>query len=169
MVHYVSSTINGRQLGHDEPIQVREGQQVLFHILNASATEPHWLTLPGHKFQVLALDGRPVATQASVETLRLGPAERLSALIAMTTPGVWISASRAPASATPAWASSSNTPAAPPNPSPSSKPISPGTIAHSATPFQLSTSRMSHPPRLHLALQRPRRSRPVDDQRHVIP
>jgi len=90
MVHYVSSTINGRQLGHDEPIQVREGQQVLFHILNASATEPHWLTLPGHKFQVLALDGRPVATQASVETLRLGPAERLTALIAMTTPGVWI-------------------------------------------------------------------------------
>jgi FtsP/CotA-like multicopper oxidase with cupredoxin domain len=90
MVQYASSSINGRQLGHDAPIQVSEGQQVLFHILNASATEPHWLTLPGHHFQVLALDGRPVATQAKVETLRLVPAERVTALVAMNTPGIWI-------------------------------------------------------------------------------
>jgi FtsP/CotA-like multicopper oxidase with cupredoxin domain len=90
MVRYVSSSINGRQLGHDAPIQVRQGQQALFHILNASATESHWLTLPGHQFQVMALDGFPVATQAKVETLRLGPAERVSALVAMDTPGVWV-------------------------------------------------------------------------------
>ena len=77
-------------LGHDAPIQVRQGQRVLFHILNASATEAHWLSLPGHQFQVLALDGAPVATQAQVETLRLGPAERISALVAMDAPGVWI-------------------------------------------------------------------------------
>jgi FtsP/CotA-like multicopper oxidase with cupredoxin domain len=90
MVQYASSSINGRQLGHDEPIRVREGQQALFHILNASATETHWLSLPGHRFQVLALDGRPVATQAKVETLRLGPAERVSALVALDAPGVWV-------------------------------------------------------------------------------
>ena len=90
MVNYVSSTINGRQLGHDDPIQVRAGQQVLFQILNASATEPHWLVFPGHTFQVIALDGRPVATQAKVQLLRLGPAERITALVAMNTPGVWI-------------------------------------------------------------------------------
>jgi FtsP/CotA-like multicopper oxidase with cupredoxin domain len=90
MVMYASSSINGRKLGHDEPIQVREGQRVLFHILNASATEVHWLSLPGHRFQVVALDGRPVATQAKVETLRLGPAERVSALVAMDAPGVWV-------------------------------------------------------------------------------
>jgi FtsP/CotA-like multicopper oxidase with cupredoxin domain len=77
-------------LGHDAPIQVRQGQRVLFQILNASATQPHWLTLPGHRFQVLALDGAPVATQASVETLRLGPAERITALVTMDNPGVWI-------------------------------------------------------------------------------
>jgi FtsP/CotA-like multicopper oxidase with cupredoxin domain len=69
---------------------VREGQQVLFHLVNASATEPHWLALPGHKFQILALDGRPVPTQPLVETLRLGPAERIGAVVAMDTPGVWV-------------------------------------------------------------------------------
>jgi FtsP/CotA-like multicopper oxidase with cupredoxin domain len=90
MVNYVCGSINGRMLGHDIPIQVRQGQRVLFHILNASATEPHWLALSGHRFQVLALDGSPVPNPAVVETLRLGPAERITALVAMDTPGVWI-------------------------------------------------------------------------------
>jgi len=90
MVNYVSGSINGRLLGHDVPIQVRERQSVLFHILNASATEVHWLTLPGHQFQVLALDGRPVAKEVKVETLRLCPAERITALVAMDNPGVWM-------------------------------------------------------------------------------
>jgi FtsP/CotA-like multicopper oxidase with cupredoxin domain len=90
MVMYVSGSINGRMLGHDAPIQVREGQRVLFHILNASATDPHWLVLPGHRFQVLALDGAPVATQAKVDALRLGPAERISAIVTMDTPGIYV-------------------------------------------------------------------------------
>jgi FtsP/CotA-like multicopper oxidase with cupredoxin domain len=90
MVQYVSSSINGRMLGHDIPIQVRTGQKVLFHIVNASATETHWLAINGHQFQVVALDGCPVATEAKVETLRLGPAERVSAVVAMDTPGIWV-------------------------------------------------------------------------------
>jgi FtsP/CotA-like multicopper oxidase with cupredoxin domain len=90
MVNYVAASINGRMLGHDDPIQVKEGQRVLFHILNASATEAHWLALAGHQFQVIALDGRPVPTQAKVDLLRLGPAERISAFVTMHTPGVWI-------------------------------------------------------------------------------
>lgn len=90
MVDYVAGSINGRMLGNAAPIQVREGQRVLFHIVNASATEPHWLTLPGHQFQVLELDGRPVPNKAKVETLRLGPAERVSAVVPMDAPGVWV-------------------------------------------------------------------------------
>jgi FtsP/CotA-like multicopper oxidase with cupredoxin domain len=90
MVSYVCGSVNGKMLGHGEPIRVREGERVLFQILNASATEPHWLALPGHKFQVLAMDGAPVATQATVETLRLGPAERITAVVTMDAPGVWV-------------------------------------------------------------------------------
>jgi FtsP/CotA-like multicopper oxidase with cupredoxin domain len=90
MVSYVCGSVNGKMLGHGEPIRVREGERVLFQILNASATEPHWLALPGHKFQVLAMDGAPLSTQADVETLRLGPAERITALVTMDAPGVWV-------------------------------------------------------------------------------
>ncbi len=90
MVEYGCGSVNGRMLSYSAPIQVREGQRVLFQILNASATEPHWLVLPGHSFQVLALDGAPVATEAKVDTLRLGPAERISAVVAMDTPGVFV-------------------------------------------------------------------------------
>ena len=90
MVNYACASINGRMLGYDAPIQVREGQQVRFQIVNASATEPHWLALPGHTFKVLALDGAPVANPATVDTLRLGPAERITALVAMDAPGVWV-------------------------------------------------------------------------------
>ncbi len=90
MVNYVLGSVNGRMLGHGDPIQVREGQRVLFQILNASATEPHWLALPGHRFQVLALDGAPVATQTEVDLLRLGPAERITAVVQMNSPGVYV-------------------------------------------------------------------------------
>ena len=41
-------------------IRVKEGQRILFHFLNASATESVRLALPGHRFQVPALDGNPV-------------------------------------------------------------------------------------------------------------
>ncbi len=89
-VGYRSFTINGRMLGHGEPIRVKQGERVLFHILNGSATEIRSLALPGHLFQVLALDGNPVPNPISVPVLWIGTAERISALVHMTHPGVWI-------------------------------------------------------------------------------
>src|SRR5438477_2952639 len=65
-VGYGSFTINGRMLGHGEPIRVKQGERLLFHILNGSATEIRSLALPGHTFQVLALDGNPVPNPSSV-------------------------------------------------------------------------------------------------------
>ena len=38
-VGYGLFTINGRMLGHGEPIRVKQGERVLFHVLNGSATE----------------------------------------------------------------------------------------------------------------------------------
>jgi FtsP/CotA-like multicopper oxidase with cupredoxin domain len=89
-VGYESFAINGRMLGHGEPIRVKQGERVLFHVLNASATEIRSLALPGHSFQVLALDGNPVPTPATVPVLWLGTAERVTALVTMTHPGVWV-------------------------------------------------------------------------------
>lgn len=89
-VGYELFGINGRMLGHGEPIRVRRGERVLFHVLNASATEIRSLALPGHTFHVTALDGNPVPTPASVPVLWLGTAERVSAVVTMNHPGVWI-------------------------------------------------------------------------------
>lgn len=90
MVNYAAASVNGQMLGHGEPVRVNRGEKVLFQVVNASATELHWLALAGHQFQVIAMDGHPVPSQAKVEMLRLGPAERISALVMMDSPGIWI-------------------------------------------------------------------------------
>jgi FtsP/CotA-like multicopper oxidase with cupredoxin domain len=89
-VGYKHFAINGRKLGHGEPIRVKGGERVLFHILNGSAGEIRSLALPGHSFQVVAMDGNPVPNPAKVPVLWLGTAERISAIVEMDRPGVWI-------------------------------------------------------------------------------
>jgi FtsP/CotA-like multicopper oxidase with cupredoxin domain len=89
-VGYQLFSINGRALGHGEPVRVKRGQRVLFHILNASATENIKLALPGHRFLVVALDGNPVPNPKHVDVLQLGTAERIDAIVEMNHPGVWI-------------------------------------------------------------------------------
>ena len=56
-VQYDIGSINGKALGAGEPLRVREGERVLFHILNASATVTQNFALPGHCFEIAALDG----------------------------------------------------------------------------------------------------------------
>jgi FtsP/CotA-like multicopper oxidase with cupredoxin domain len=83
-------SINDKALGAGQPIRVRQGERVLFHFLNASAIENRHLSLPGHKFMVMALDGNPVPTPAAVDVLMMGPGERIDAIVEMNQPGVWI-------------------------------------------------------------------------------
>jgi len=87
---YAVATINGKAMGFGEPLRVKQGQRVLLHILNASATEVHWIALAGHSFRVVALDGNPVPTARTIPMLRLAPAERVSATVEMNNPGVWV-------------------------------------------------------------------------------
>src|SRR5271168_843769 len=89
-VGYRYFTINGRMLGHGDPVKVKQGERVLFHVLNGSATEIRSLALPGHLFKVVALDGNTVPMPAAVPVLWLGTAERISAIVEMNHPGVWI-------------------------------------------------------------------------------
>jgi FtsP/CotA-like multicopper oxidase with cupredoxin domain len=69
---------------------VKQGERVLVHVLNSSPTEVHWVALAGHRFRVVALDGNAVGQQATVDMLRLAPAERVSAMVEMDKPGVWV-------------------------------------------------------------------------------
>lgn len=89
-VGYQLFSINGKALGFGDPVRVREGERVLFHILNASATENIQLALPGHHFQVIALDGNAVPIRQTVDVLELGTAERVDAIVEMKNPGIWI-------------------------------------------------------------------------------
>jgi FtsP/CotA-like multicopper oxidase with cupredoxin domain len=89
-VNYRSFTINGRMLGHGEPIRVKEGERVLFHVVNGSATEIRSLALPGHSFRIVALDGNPVPNPVSTPVLWIGTAERVSAIVEMNHPGMWV-------------------------------------------------------------------------------
>lgn len=89
-VGYGAFAINGRMLGHGDPIRVHAGQRVLLHVLNGSATETRSLALAGHTFNIVALDGNPVSVPAAVPVLWLGAGERISAIVSMTNPGVWV-------------------------------------------------------------------------------
>jgi FtsP/CotA-like multicopper oxidase with cupredoxin domain len=87
---YAVATINGKAMGFGEPLRVKQGQRILLHILNSSPTEVHWIALAGHTLRVVALDGNSVPSPQSVPMLRLAPAERVSALVEMNNPGVWV-------------------------------------------------------------------------------
>jgi FtsP/CotA-like multicopper oxidase with cupredoxin domain len=89
-VGYKVFTVNGKQLGHGHPIQVKYGERVLFHIVNGSGSEIRSLALPGHTFKVIEMDGFPVPHPSEVPVLWIGTAERISAIVEMKNPGVWV-------------------------------------------------------------------------------
>jgi FtsP/CotA-like multicopper oxidase with cupredoxin domain len=89
-VGYQYASVNAHMLGAGEPIRVKQGQRVLMHLLNASATENVVLALPEHTFRVIAMDGNPVPNPKEVAVLSLAVAERVDAIVEMRSPGVWV-------------------------------------------------------------------------------
>ncbi|MEO7205468.1 MAG: multicopper oxidase family protein [Steroidobacteraceae bacterium] len=87
---YSAATLGDRMLGHGEPIRVKQGERVLFRLLNASGSMEINLALAGHRFTVIALDGNPVPTPTVVDKLRLDVAERADVIVEMNNPGVWV-------------------------------------------------------------------------------
>src|SRR5207253_8745319 len=70
--------------------RVKPVGRVLLNILNGGAAEFRSLALPGHSVQAVGVDGNPVPNPAQVPVLWLGTAERISAIVEMNHPGVWI-------------------------------------------------------------------------------
>jgi FtsP/CotA-like multicopper oxidase with cupredoxin domain len=89
-VMYRSATLGQRMLGHGEPIRVRQGERVLFRLLNASASMGISLAFSGHRCTVIALDGNPVPTPVTVDVVKLDVAERADVVVEMNNPGVWV-------------------------------------------------------------------------------
>lgn len=89
-VVYKYAAFNGKLFSAHEPLRVKEGERVLFHFLNSSATRNVEIALPGHQFQVIALDGNPVPSPQPVNMISLAVAERVDAIVEMKNPGVWM-------------------------------------------------------------------------------
>jgi FtsP/CotA-like multicopper oxidase with cupredoxin domain len=83
-------SINDKALGSGEPVRVRAGQRLLLHFLNASAIENRRIAFTGHKMKVITLDGNPVPSPQTVDSIFLGAGERIDAVVEMNNPGVWI-------------------------------------------------------------------------------
>jgi FtsP/CotA-like multicopper oxidase with cupredoxin domain len=83
-------SINDKALGSGEPLRVREGQRLLIRFLNASAIENRRIALAGHKMKVIALDGNPVPTPQTLDSIFLGAGERIDVVVEMNHPGIWI-------------------------------------------------------------------------------
>ncbi len=86
----VTYSFNDKALGSGDPIRVREGQRLLIHFLNASAIENRRVALAGHKMKVIAMDGNPVPTPQTLDSVFLGAGERVDVVVEMNQPGVWI-------------------------------------------------------------------------------
>lgn len=89
-VMYGAATLGERMLGHGEPLRVRQGESVLFRLLNASGNMGISLAFAGHRFRVIALDGNPVPTQATIDMVKLDVGERADVIVEMDNPGVWL-------------------------------------------------------------------------------
>src|SRR5260370_7295347 len=89
-IAYKSATLNDKMLGSGEPLRVRMGQRVLFRFLNASATDEIRLALPGHKFNVVAMDVNPVPRPQMVDFVYLDIAAPVDAILATNNPIVSI-------------------------------------------------------------------------------
>jgi FtsP/CotA-like multicopper oxidase with cupredoxin domain len=89
-VEFRAFTINGKMSGAGAPVRVKSGERLLLRIVNASATLHHRLALPGHRFEVIALDGNPVPKASRVPIVDVSPGERVDAIVTMDNPGVWL-------------------------------------------------------------------------------
>jgi FtsP/CotA-like multicopper oxidase with cupredoxin domain len=86
-VGYTGVTLNGRLPG---ALRANPGERVLLQVLNAGATETYDLQLPGHLFEVTALDGNPLVSPLRVGTLQVSPGERVSAQVVVNQPTRWV-------------------------------------------------------------------------------
>jgi FtsP/CotA-like multicopper oxidase with cupredoxin domain len=87
-IGYRSLTVNGQLHVDGAPLDIGTRDPMLLHVLNASATEPYTLEIPGQTFEVVALDGYPVPQPATVTQLYVAPGERVTARAVLI--GAWI-------------------------------------------------------------------------------
>lgn len=81
-------TINGQSYPNTKAIKAEIGDVVRIRFINAGA-QPHFMHLHGHSFLVTHKDGTPLAEPVEMDTVQVGPGERVDIVIRANNPGDW--------------------------------------------------------------------------------
>ncbi len=85
---YDGFTINGRAFPLTEPVYVKEGEKVRIRFINAGY-KTHFMHSHSHKFTVVTRDGAYVNEPQKIDTVSIGPAQRVDIILDADNPGVW--------------------------------------------------------------------------------
>ncbi len=85
---YDAFTINGRAFPLTEPVYVKNGETIRIRFVNAGY-KPHYMHTHSHKFRVIARDGSYVDEPQLIDTVHVGPAQRVDILLVADNPGIW--------------------------------------------------------------------------------
>ncbi len=80
--------VNGQSAPAIPPIEVVQGKKVRLRFINASqrAVPIH---LSGHKLEIVNINGEPIQSQGSRDTVDIGPSDRVDVQFTADNPGVW--------------------------------------------------------------------------------
>ncbi len=85
---YDGFTINGRSFPMTQPIDVKEGEKVRIRFVNVGYMS-HFMHTHSHKFKVVARDGSYVNEPQLLDTVEIGPAQRVDIILYANNPGIW--------------------------------------------------------------------------------
>jgi FtsP/CotA-like multicopper oxidase with cupredoxin domain len=85
---YDGFTINGKSFPFTEPVVVKEGERVRIRFINVGY-KSHFMHTHSHKFQVVARDGAFVNEPQKIDTVHVGPAQRVDIILFADNPGIW--------------------------------------------------------------------------------
>ena len=82
-------SINGKTFPNTDTLVVKDGDRVILTFVNKGRLE-HPMHVHGHAFQVLALDGQPVASQLVKDTVLVEPGSSVTVGFVANNPGWWM-------------------------------------------------------------------------------
>jgi FtsP/CotA-like multicopper oxidase with cupredoxin domain len=85
---YDGFTINGRSFPFTEPIVVKKGEKVRIRFINVGY-KTHFMHTHSHRFQVVARDGSYVEEPQKIDTVSIGPGQRVDVIMNADNPGTW--------------------------------------------------------------------------------
>ncbi len=85
---YDGFTINGRSFPFTEPVIVKKGEKVRIRYINVGYQQ-HFMHTHSHRFTVVARDGSYVDEPQQIDTIGVGPGQRVDVIFTADNPGTW--------------------------------------------------------------------------------